>query len=109
MIHNRKQQTIFYSYINNCIDNPHLSLYIRELLKGEDVQTKQYVSKLPPCVTLKQVAYELLWTYVKLLGLDNQYLNNTLESVTLQLNKDTWAELKVELKQHIELLNLPPL
>lgn len=105
--HSKKQSLVFLYYINQCIKNPHLTLYIRELLKGEDVQTKAYLNYIPPCETLKQDAYELLWAYVRIFQLKNQYLTNTLENITLELDEKGRNELKLKLEQSLELLGLP--
>lgn len=107
MQHSIKQKLVFYKHINQCIDNPHLSLYIRELEKGQDVATLQYLKRVPPFVGLKQSAYELLLCYRYLVGDKSRYIENTLDSIDIELNEESWSELKENTVETLEKLSLP--
>lgn len=107
MQHSVKQKLVFYKHINQCIDNPHLSLYIRELEKGQDVATLQYLKRVPPFVGLKQEGYELLLCYRYLVGDKSRYIENTLDSINIEFTEESWYELKDRAEEVLERLNLP--
>lgn len=107
MSHDQRQLLIFLTYINSALDDPHISMYIRSLLRGQDVQTKEYLKRVPNSEMLRKRGYELLFTYCLVTGISNEYLSNSLERVTLKPDKEQWSELKAQLTETLELLNLP--
>lgn len=102
-----KQQLVFFTAVNKAIKNPHLSLYIRDLLKGQDLQFKQYLSGVSGVDEPEETVYKLLYTFCVLNNFKSKHLVNTLDGVHLSVNEEKWNDLKEKLQETLKKLKLP--
>jgi len=75
-MHSIAQQVFFLSYINQVLDDKHIRLGIRELLKGQPINVKKSLEFLPSCTLSEDEAQEMLGTYKQVFNLNNKYLDN---------------------------------
>lgn len=104
-MHTRKQRILFIKYVNNILDSPHINLFLREELKGQDVTFKKYYTNLDPEPHDVEEAVDILSWYLTTTGYTNKYLEAFFSDV---LSKP--SELDMErLNVHLRLLGLPEL
>ena len=107
MLHTGHQQVVFYTYLNKTLKDPHLSLGIRSILNGAEINVKRSLEFIPEVDLDETHAYELLWAYRKLIPVKNKYVDNALENVHIdQDKKDLWM-IKATLNDHLIQLGLP--
>src|SRR5690554_1967542 len=105
-MHSRKQRLVFFKYINNQLNDPHLFLYLREELKGEDITFKRYYDNVTDKPTYYIEAIKMLYWYLVSQGLNNQYFQNVLKDTEHIDFKLSDVEM---LNEHLGLLDLPTL
>lgn len=105
-MYSRKQRLVFLKYINNRLNDPHLFLYLREELKGEDITFKRYYDNVKDMPADRDEAIKVLYWYLVSQGLDNQYFQNVLKDTEHMNFKLSDVE---TLNEHLRLLNLPTL
>lgn len=107
MIHTPQQQAVFYTYINKSLRNPHLTLCVRSILKGAELNVKRSLEFIPECKLDKEDCYALLWIYRKFIPIQNKYVDNALQNIELSHSKSGLHIRKGQLNDHLTALGLP--
>lgn len=107
MKYSKEQQVVFYTYINKTLRNPHLSLCIRSILNGVEINVKRNLEFIPEVDLDENHAYELLWTYRKLTSVQNKYIDNALDNIHIDPTKEELWMIKATLNDHLIELGLP--
>lgn len=109
MLHTTHQQVVFYTYLNKTLNNPHLTLGIRSMLNGAEINVKRSLEFVPKADLDEKDCYTFLWVYRKLIPIKNKYIDNVLDDVHLDPSKEDLWGYRYELNVIFDMLGLPNL